>query len=221
MSSNYTLNKISDSAYNVIKDGKPEYELKRINGHWACTCSGYYYRGTCKHIEMLKGKVADSELSLENEVYTSGEIEKMKSAIEPIFEGVNHEYSGDYRRGLGIVQSGVIVVECGVADFKSLIGKLDKERFCVMIQDDNMARGFFDRVPTIFLRVDKGKMASTLLSTTGSAEENARLRSIAKVMGYRLVAEGLFDGSGKLIDTPTEKSIYEKLGERYKEPTER
>ena len=221
MATNYTLNKVSDSAYNVIKDGKAEYELKRINGHWACTCSGYYYRGTCKHIEMLKGRVADSELSLENEVYTAGEIEKMKSAIEPVFAGVNHEYSGDYRRGLGIIQSAVIVVECSAAEFTSLIGKLDKERFCVMIQDDNMARGYFDRVPTIFLRVDKGKMAACLLSTTGSAEENARLRKIAKVMGYRLVAEGLFDGNDKLIETPTEQAIYEKLGERYKEPEQR
>ena len=98
MATNYTLNKVSDSVFSVLKDGKQEYELKRINGHWACTCSGYYYRGTCKHIDMLKGRVADSELSLENEVYTSGEIEKIKAAVEPIFEGVNHEYSGDYRR---------------------------------------------------------------------------------------------------------------------------
>lgn len=221
MATNYTLNKISDSAYNVLKDGKQEYELKRINGHWACTCSGYYYRGTCKHLDMLKGRVADSELSLENEVYTSGEIEKIKKSIEPVFEGYNHEYSGDYRRGLDIVQSGVIIVECGVADFKRLVDSIDKERFCVMIQDDNMARGYFDRVPTIFLRVDKGRMASTLLSTTGSAEENARLRNIAKVLGYRLVSEGLFDSNGKLIETPTEKAIYEKLGEKYKEPENR
>ena len=221
MATNYTLNKVSDSVFSVLKDGKQEYELKRINGHWACTCSGYYYRGTCKHIDMLKGRVADSELSLENEVYTSGEIEKIKAAVEPIFEGVNHEYSGDYRRGLGIVQSAVIIVECDVNQFKSLVDKLDKERFCVMIQDDNMTRGYFDRVPTIFLRVDKGRMATCLLSTTGSAEENARLRNIAKVMGYRLVSEGLFDGNGKLIETPTEKAVYEKLGERYKEPNER
>ena len=221
MESNYTLSRISDSAFSVIKDGKAEYELKRINGHWSCTCSGYYYRGTCKHIEMLKGKVADSELVSENEVYTAGEVDKIRQSLLESLNDYKWEMSGDYRRGLGIVQSAVIVVECSVADFSKMVGKLDSEHFKPIITDDKIVRGFFDRVPTIFLRVDEGKMAACLLSTTGSKEENTRLRSIAKIKGYKLVEEGLFDGSGRLIPTLSEKEIYEKLGERYKEPTER
>jgi DNA polymerase/3'-5' exonuclease PolX len=108
-----------------------------------------------------------------------------------------------------------------VSEFKKLADRLDRERFCLLLQDGNMVRGYFDRVPTVFLRVNKGRMATCLLSTTGGAEENARLRNIAKVMGYRLVSDGLYDSNGNLIETPTERDIYEKLGEKYKEPTER
>lgn len=221
MESNYSLNRVSDSAFSVIKDGKPEYELKRVNGLWACTCTGYYYRGTCKHIDMLKGKVADSEIGSVDEIHTAGEIEKINKSLYESVQDYDYTLSGDYRRGIDIVTSLPVIVFADVKVFKEFIGKLDKERFKATIADDNIVRGYFDRVPVVFMRTDRANHATTLLATTGSKEENTRLRSIAKIKGWKLVENGLFDGNNNQIQTDTEKDIYEKLGEVYKEPNKR
>ena len=65
--------------------------------------------------------------------------------------------------------------------------------------------------------------ATLLLIRTGSKENNIRLCSRAKGMGWHLAAsgDGLFDDTGKRIAGDTEESIYKALGLLYQEPSER
>jgi len=57
---------------------------------------------------------------------------------------------------------------------------------------------------------------AVLCHMTGSAEENKRLRVIAKRNGWRLSQYGLRDvGTGELLAGRSEEEIYEALGERY------
>lgn len=221
MAETYNLKRVSDSAFIVNKDGKDEYNLSKVNGYWTCTCTGYYYRGTCKHIDMLKGKVSDSEIGSVDEVHTAGEIEKIKKSLYETVQDYDYTLSGDYRRGADIVTTLPIIVLADVKSFKEFVSKLDGERFKATLSDDNVVRGYFDRVPVVFMRADRNNFATTLLATTGGKDENARLRNIAKIKGWRLVENGLFDGNGAQIQTETEKEVYEKLGESYEEPKDR
>ena len=65
--------------------------------------------------------------------------------------------------------------------------------------------------------------ATLLLIRTGSKESNIRLCSRAKDMGWHLAAsgDGLFNETGKRIAGDTELSIYNALGLRWQEPSER
>lgn len=65
--------------------------------------------------------------------------------------------------------------------------------------------------------------ATLLLIRTGSAENNIRLCSRAKNLGWRLHADGagLFNEKGERIAGDTEQSIYNALGLKYQEPWER
>jgi len=65
--------------------------------------------------------------------------------------------------------------------------------------------------------------ATLLLIRTGSKENNIRLCSRAKEMGWHLAAsgEGLFDEAGKRIAGDTEESIYQALGLPFQRPEER
>ena len=221
MAETYNLKRVSDSAFIVNKDGKDEYNLLKVNGYWTCTCTGYYYRGTCKHLDMLKGKVADSEIGSVDEVHTAGEIEKIKKSLDETVQEYDYTLSGDYRRGADIVTSLPIIVLADEKVFAEFVSKLDGERFKATLKDKDVVRGYFDRVPTIFMRTWWSNFATTLLTTTGGKDENARLRNIAKIKGWKLVENGLFDGNGVQIQTNTEKDVYEKLGESYKEPKDR
>jgi DNA polymerase (family 10) len=70
---------------------------------------------------------------------------------------------------------------------------------------------------------DETTWATLLLIRTGSTENNIRLCSRAKDMGWHLAAsgDGLFNEMGKRIAGDTEISIYNALGLPYQEPLER
>ena len=65
--------------------------------------------------------------------------------------------------------------------------------------------------------------ATLLLIRTGSAENNIRLCSRAKEMGWHLAAsgDGLFNEKGERIAGDTELSIYNALGLPWQRPEER
>ena len=221
MSENYKLTRISDSQFTVSKDGDATYRLIKVKDHWGCTCQGYYFRGACKHLDMLKGKVADSELVARVENHTRRECELVADSLKRVLDGHKWAVSGEYRRGCETVTSLPIVVECSDSEFKTIENGIDGARFAKMVADSSIIRGYYDNVPVVLIRAADGQMATHLLSTTGTKEENMRLRDCAKKKGYRLVENGLFDSAGNLVNTPDEQTIYRVLGERYKQPNER
>jgi len=70
---------------------------------------------------------------------------------------------------------------------------------------------------------DEATWATLLLIRTGSKENNLRLCSRAKDMGWHLAAsgDGLFDDTGQRIAGDSEISIYNALGLPYQRPEER
>lgn len=70
---------------------------------------------------------------------------------------------------------------------------------------------------------DEQTWSTLLLIRTGSAENNIRLASRAKEMGWHLAAsgDGLFNDKGERIAGDTEFSIYQALGLPYQRPEER
>ena len=88
---------------------------------------------------------------------------------------------------------------------------------------DKLRRVDYNGTQVDFYFTDERTWATLLLIRTGSKESNIRLASLAKKKGWHLAAsgEGLFDQYGKRIAGDTERSIYEALGVKYKEPWER
>jgi len=62
---------------------------------------------------------------------------------------------------------------------------------------------------------------SAILYFTGSKKFNVQMRNVAISMGYMLNEYGLFDEKGKLINTESEREIFEKLNMEYVLPENR
>lgn len=74
----------------------------------------------------------------------------------------------------------------------------------------------------IDLRIVKtGEFGSASQYFTGSLEHNVIMRKIAISKNMKLSEYGLFDKTGKLIESSSEKKIYKKLGLKFIPPSER
>jgi hypothetical protein len=46
--------RISDTFFKVMSESMPHYYYHVDTEQLACSCPGYYYRGECKHLRMVK-----------------------------------------------------------------------------------------------------------------------------------------------------------------------
>lgn len=78
-----------------------------------------------------------------------------------------------------------------------------------------------DKVQVDIYIATKEEWVAMIMFLTGSAEENVRLRVVAKSKGWKLNQYGIWDGEKCLSRGMSEEEIYALLGQEYKVPERR
>lgn len=212
----YTLNKIDNKHYQVLKDGVPAYDLIQKQVNWTCTCPGFKYRGTCRHLALLEPFLPKRR--------PISDIDSFLPELLKVFKGFQRwEIVGSYRRKKSTVKDIDIIVECEKSEFTKVLARLEQDQnYTPTVTGTDIIRGKYQGFDLDVTRVVPGEWATYLLYRTGSASFNISMRSLAKKKGFSLNEHGLFNReTGEQISTPTEESIFEALGINYVQPQNR
>ena len=183
-----------------------------------------------KYYEPLQKRIPRDEIKDFEKVF-----DKVFKEVAP--EGSKYEIVGSYRReakNSGDIDVIITNEQNNIAAFNTFLDELIKEKVVIEVLTRGKTKSLTigeikDSIPRRidFLYTAPDEYAFATLYFTGSKAFNTVMRQRALDMGYTLNEHGLsVMKSGKKgekvdIDFPTEKSIFEFLGMKYKEPKQR
>lgn len=228
---NYRAIKTKDNEFQILKDDDIAYTITLTReGNPKCNCTGFKYRGTCKHIDLIKDFLVEKP---EPHRHPREALDKLLPVISKFFDFWTTRWRvvGSYRRGLPDFKDIDIIAQTRDVDsWELLIDELENSGiYTRKIRGDQIARGTIDFLGEVIdLDINRVEIESDwipqLLYRTGSKDNNIRMRAVAKSKGYTLNEHGIYDNStGALISKSfkSEKEFYEFLGMKYLEPSER
>jgi len=218
--SNYKIELVTVNIWNVSSDSNT-YKVEFVDNKLVCTCPGFTYRRTCKHLGMIPRDQLVVKHSSDSKRFSRSVIEKMIPDLKKIFDKYGiWEIAGSYRRKVSTCKDIDLLVV--VSSLSGITSELDHTpEFVKTTSGSEILRGYYKGIPIDILRVNKDEYATYLLYRTGSAEFNIRMRGIAKRLGYKLNEHGLFDLTGSRVLIQSEKDVFDKLGMDYLEPEKR
>jgi DNA polymerase/3'-5' exonuclease PolX len=140
-----------------------------------------------------------------------------KVSAELTARHINHIICGSIRRKKPKVHDIDIVV----------VWQPETEQYCLEkfgIQKNKKPKrqGIVDEINVeIYPSTGPENWITNICTWTGSKEENIRLRSKAKKMGFTFSQNGFLNKEGKIVVFQTEDELYEYLGEPYVQPENR
>ena len=147
---------------------------------------------------------------------------KVINLLKKLNEVEKIEYMGSLRRQKETVGDIDILVSSN--NSKKIVNKFIKLPgvIRVLVSGKTKTSILYEDQIQIDLRIVKtGEFGSASQYFTGSLEHNVIMRKIAISKNMKLSEYGLFDKTGKLIESSSEKKIYKKLGLKFIPPSER
>lgn len=203
--SEYRLEKVDETCFEVYKDGLFAYNIRFKSKAWSCDCPA---RKECKHLRMLPAEVLVKR-------YPRDAIEAAYDVIAPILFPYRHSIVGSYRRGKADSKDIDIIVLMPQAEFDQLRLQFTHSvrGFALISGGSEKFHGTLCGIPCDIDRIDDpNHYAAALLYRTGPAALNIKMRQLAKEAGWTL---------NEKVPAKSEEEIFRRLGMDYISPEDR
>ena len=212
----YKVEKVNDSHFVVTKDDGTKYDLEKKNSNWTCSCPGFKYRHTCRHLGLIKDMLPKR---FERSVIT----EATKEILPSLRKIAKHvDIVGSYRRESPDSKDIDIIMDCSVEQFRKVNDVLKSyKNFEPVMSGDTIIRGKCDGIEMDINRLSEDMNYFLELNyRTGPQKHNIALRALAKKLNGSLSEKELVV-EGQNIRVTSERDIYKALGVEYQEPKDR
>lgn len=211
----YIVKKVKDDHYTVTKASGDVYNLFKKGTKWQCDCTGFKYRGACKHVPLVGEKIPVR--------HPRKLLDDLMPQIKDMFKAYKKwEVVGSYRRKKSDWKDIDILVECDKAQFIKIVDVLEQDTGYVRtMAGPDIIRGTYKGYDFDVNRCEPGEWGAHLLYRTGPKELNLKMRGLAKSKGWKLNEHGLFDENSQLLARDTEEDIFKALGMPYLDPWKR
>jgi len=208
----YKAVQINKTKIEVTGEKGQLYTIEMKRSRWACNCTGFKYRSTCKHMQMVPQEVRHAR-----EYLTS-----LKDQVEVILAKFGqYELCGSYRREKATSKDFDYVIACDKAAFNVLRTELEAVGIKIATGKDGGMSGHLADVPIDIFRSDPESFVTMVLWRTGSKENNIALATAAKAKGMQVLRDGVKMPDGTMIHPKTEQEVFDLVGLPYKKPSER
>lgn len=177
--------------------------------------------------ELLEKKILDFALHVDertkrfDRAEVTGDVELLKKTIGSIHGVQRCEVAGSYRREKETVGDiDILAISDTPAVIADAVAKLDVVRNVVAHGDTKVSFDLHNGLRVDVRFVIPEQWGAALLYFTGSKEHNIAMRKVAIQKGWKLNEYGLYNGE-EVVAQETEPEIYDALGLRFYEPTER
>jgi DNA polymerase/3'-5' exonuclease PolX len=227
MSHDYAITPAPDGAWHVTKSDGTVYVVGLKKIRFGCKrlddkpCPGFKFRGTCKHVEMVKSASGWREQTLSHK--SPRPMAEMAALAETARKRI--ETAGGILRVATVAGSIRRGVKAEAGDIDIVAVERDAKIFDALGWEkvsggENQVTYLYKGVQVNVKVTMAGNYGAALLHYTGSKQHNIKLRTLAKKRAWTLNEFALFDGP-HLLASKTEEEIFAALGLGYVAPAER
>lgn len=180
----------------------------------------------CKHLQLYKDKLIPLKPNAKWSAKGKHAREDVQKVVDVLYRMIQnyklkYEVCGSYRRGKDLIGDIDMIINGSIKQYNKYVDNVSDIAEKIFTRGPQKSSILFGGIQVDLRFVKKENWVYMLMHSTGTKDENVRLRRKAHTLKLKLNEYGLWNKKGKSFKVKSEKDVYALLKEIYKTPEKR